>query len=78
MWVTVLVSALTAVGGYAAAVRQARIAARQAEEDRDLARLDRRTGVLPDVDSIVLEEDDDGVQEGDHVQAEDPRDASAG
>ena len=149
VWVTVLVSALTAVGGYAAAVRQARIAARQAEEDRDLARLERddqreqwfisqidrawelcrsqdekdkragvrllramirepgltrlvsnildevaqeelgdelqdlrdayrRTGVLPDVDSIVLEGDDDGVQEGDHVQAEDPRDASAG
>lgn len=149
LWVTVLVAALTAAGAYAAAVRQARITARQAEEDRELARLERddqreqwfierierawelcrspderdkragvrllramirepgltrlvsnildevaqeelgddlrdlrdayqRTGVLPDVDSIVLEGDDDGVQEGDHVQAEDPRDPSSG
>ena len=149
LWVTVLVSALTAAGAYAAAVRQTRISARQAEEDRELARLERddqreqwfieriesawelcrspderdkragvrllramirepgltrlvsnildevaqeelgddlrdlrdaslRTGVLPDVDSIVLEGDDDGVQEGHHVEAEDPRDPSPG
>jgi hypothetical protein len=149
LWVTVLVAALTAAGGYAAAVRQAGIAARQSEEDRELARLERddqreqwfiarieaawdlcrspdekdkragvrllramikepgltrlvsnildevaqeelgdelrdlreayqRTGVLPDVDSIVMEGEDDGVQEGDHVQAEDPRDPAAG
>jgi hypothetical protein len=125
LWVTVLASALTALGAYVAGVRPARIAARQAEADRDLARLERddhreqwlierieratrlvsnildevaqeelgdelrdlraayqRTGVLPDVDSIVMEGDhdgkDDGVQEGDHVEAEDPRDSSAG
>jgi len=149
LWVTVLVSALTATGGYAAAVRQARIAAQQAEEDRDLARLERddqreqwwieridgawalcrsadekdkrvgvrllramikepgltrlvsnildevaqeelgedlrdlrdayqRTGVLPDVDSIVMEGDDDGVQEEDDVQTDDPPEPAAG
>ena len=149
LWVTVLVAAVTAAGAYATAVRQARIAARQAEEDRELARLERddqreqwfiariegawdlcrspdekdkragvrllramikepgltrlvanildevaqeelgdelqdlrdayqRTGVLPDVDTLVMEGEDDGVQEEDHGQAEDPRDAAAG
>ena len=149
LWVTVLVSALSAAGAYAAAVRQARIAARQAEQDRELARLERddqreqwfierierawelcrspdekdkragvrllramirepgltrlvsnildevaqeelgdelrdlrdayqRTGVLPDVDIIVMESDDDGEQEGDHGEAEDPRDPASG
>jgi len=157
LWVTVLASALTALGAYVAGVRPARIAARQAEADRDLARLERddhreqwfieriekawelcrspderdkragvrllramirepaltrlvsnildevaqeelgyelrdlraayqRTGVLPDVDNIVMEGDHDGdddgehdgVQEGDHVEAQDPRDSSAG
>jgi hypothetical protein len=34
LWVTVLASALTALGAYVAGVRPARIAARQAEADR--------------------------------------------
>lgn len=151
IWVTVLVAALTAGGSYFAGIRPARIAARQAEADRDLARQERddsreqwfieridkawelcrspddkdkragvrllramikepgltrlvsnildevaqeelgdelrdlrmawqQTGVLPDVDIVVVEDDDDGEQEVDDGQAEgeDPRDAPAG
>ena len=41
LWVTVVVAALTAGASYLAGVRPARIAARQAEADRDLARQER-------------------------------------
>ena len=41
VWVTVLVAAITAAGSYLAGIRPARIAARQAEADRDLARQGR-------------------------------------
>jgi hypothetical protein len=41
IWVTVLVAVLTAGGSYAAGVRQAKIAAGQAEADRELARQQR-------------------------------------
>lgn len=40
-WVTLLVAVLTAFGSYVAGIRPARIAARQAEADRDLARQER-------------------------------------
>lgn len=41
IWVTVLLALTTAGGAYFAGVRPARIAARQAESDRDLARQER-------------------------------------
>jgi len=41
LWVTALVAVLTAGGSYFGGVRPARIAARQAEADRDLARQER-------------------------------------
>ena len=41
LWVTVLVAVLTALGAYAAGIRPARLAAQQAEADRDLARQER-------------------------------------
>ncbi len=41
LWVTLLVAVLTAVGSYLAGIRPARVAARQAEADRDLARQER-------------------------------------
>lgn len=44
LWVTVLVAALTAGSSYVAGIRPARIAARQAEADRDLARQERDDG----------------------------------
>lgn len=41
VWAAVLVGVLTAAGTYLAGVRPARIAAREAEADRDLARQER-------------------------------------
>ncbi len=41
IWITLVVAVLTAVGAYFAGIRPARIAARQAEADRDLARQER-------------------------------------
>lgn len=41
LWVTVLVAVLTALSAYAAGIRPARLAAQQAEADRDLARQER-------------------------------------